>query len=66
MSIMLSDTQVTEITAERCDRCIASARVKAQSGSSVLYFCGHHGSAQAPALAAAGFNLLAVIPSKEA
>lgn len=66
MSIMLSDTQVHEITAERCDQCPAAARVRAQSGSSVLFFCGHHGASNAEALAKSGFNLLAVTPAKEA
>lgn len=66
MSIMLTDSKVSEITAERCEVCPAAARLKAQSGSYVLFFCGHHGSEKAEALASQGFNLLAVTPVKEA
>lgn len=66
MSIMLTDKAASEITAEQCEICPAAARVKAQSGSNVLYFCGHHGQANAEALASQGFNLFAVTPAKEA
>lgn len=66
MSIMLSDKAASEITAERCEICPAAARIKAQSGSYELFFCGHHGSEKAEALASQGFNLLAVVPAKEA
>lgn len=43
---------------DRCDRCGSQAYVSATKAPAVLLFCGHHGAAHAPALAAKGFTIV--------
>ena len=56
------------ITAERCDRCLAAARVQARHLDLKLdlFLCGHHGRELGQPLTQQGWVLLAVTPAKEA
>lgn len=42
----------------RCDRCGAQAVGEVHMSTGVLYFCGHHGRAYLPALAAMGVEVI--------